>query len=348
MKKLITILFLLPTMMFAQDTYFSGRYAVRSYINPTLMSHFKGTEQGRITYRRHWSSLGSDFPFETYSASLSKKWEWLEVDEMTLDLRLMKESAPGGSFSQNQVVLGGNYKKIIQDRSRSAQFISLGFSGGFNQNRANWDGLWFGNQFDFGLGGPNSSISSGENIDQILNQKSFSDLNLGLAYELFLPAFSMNANLSISHLTRPDISFLPGVEIRTDRRITANISLNIDAGEDLYFIFSPMYTNQGVFHTAGTKLGLAFAGDQEWDINFGVAATPILVQNFEGLGFESLGLQIYLEKSQFRFDFSYDATISKLSQFNGGRGGFEFSFIYTRKGEAYDRRSSFARHFHLL
>jgi len=61
-----------------------------------------------------------------------------------------------------------------------------------------------------------------------------------------------------------------------------------------------------------------------------------------------LGLQIYLEKSQFRFDFSYDATISKLSQFNGGRGGFEFSFIYTRKGEAYDRRSSFARHFHLL
>lgn len=347
-KPILALLFLFPLVLIGQDTYYSGRYSVRAFTNPALSSLFQGTDQARITYRRHWSSLGSDFPFESYSASASKKWEFLEVDEVTLDLRLMKDSAPGGTFTQNHVVLGGNYKKIIQDQRRSAQFISLAFSGGVSQNRANWNGLWFGNQFDFEMGAPNGSISSGENIDNILNQKTFTDMNIGIAHELFLPRFSMNTNLSLSHLTQPDISFVPGVEINNDRRFTANISLNIEAGEDLYFIFSPMYTNQGVLHTAGAKLGLAFASDDIYDVNFGISAIPTLVQNFEGLGFESLGLQVYFEWNQYRFDFSYDATISKLSEFNGGRGGFEFSLIYTRRGEKYDSRSSFSRHYHIL
>ncbi|MEE9372016.1 MAG: PorP/SprF family type IX secretion system membrane protein [Saprospiraceae bacterium] len=346
MKKYLLLFFLFPLFLVGQDTHFSGSYAMREYINPALATSYKGSEQASVTYRRQWSSLGSDFPFQSYAFSFNKKWEWQGYSEFSGNLRLMKDSTPGSAFIQNQVIMGANYKKLIGDGYNKAQYIMLGFSGGVGQNRANWNGLWFGNQFNFEQGSPDVKIDSGENISELLSNKTFSDLNLGVAYQINLPRFSMNAGITLSHLTKPDISFVPNLEIRNERKIAAQVSLNVLVKENLYFLFTPYYSKQGVFHEARAKIGLAFAGDEDYDINFGVAVAPSMVQNFEGLGFESLSLQIFLEKSEYRFDIAYDATISKLSTFNGGRGAFEFSFTYTRKN--HDNKSPFVRHFHHL
>lgn len=346
MKKLILFLIFLPSLVSAQDTHFSGRYAMKEYNNPALSSLYKGSEQASIVYRRQWSSLGSDFPFQSFAFNFNKKLEWQGSNEFSANLRLMKDLAPGKSFTQDHVILAVNYKKLLTDRFDEAQFLSIGFSGGLGQNKANWEGLWFGNQYSFEQGNPDFSIPSGENVEVLLNKKTYPDLNLGLAYEYYLPKFSMIASLCVHHLTRPDISFVPSIDILNDRKITANVSLNIMMKENLYFIFSPLYSKQGVFHYASGKIGLAFAAADDYDINFGISTAPSLVQNFEGLGFESLSLQVFFEKNEYRFDFAYDATISKLSAFNGGRGGFEFSVTYTRKN--YDRKSSFIRNFHHL
>ena len=346
MKKLLLSLFILPLFVQAQDTHYSGRYSMREYFNPALSSLYKGSEQASVVYRRQWSSLGSDFPFQSYAVNLNKKLEWDGSNEFAANFKLMKDIAPGKSFTQDHIILTANYKKLLTDRYDQAQFISIGFSGGLGQNKANWDGLWFGNQYSFEQGNPDFSIDSGENVDVLLSKKTYPDLNLGLAYEYYLPKFSMLASISMHHLTKPDISFVPSIDIRNDRKIAANISINVLMKENLYFIFSPYYSKQGVFHYASSKLGLTFAAADDYDINFGIAAAPSLVQNFEGLGFESLSLQIFFEKNEYRFDFAYDATISKLSAFNGGRGAFEFSFTYTRKN--YNSKSSFARYFHQL
>jgi hypothetical protein len=110
--------------------------------------------------------------------------------------------------------------------------------------------------------------------------------------------------------------------------------------------FTPIYSKQGVFHEFSSKVGLTYAATDEYDITFGIAMAPRMVQNFEGLGIESLSFQVFLEKRHYRFTFSYDATMSRLSDFNSGRGAFEFSFAYTRLAE--NDKSSFYRHFHYL
>lgn len=346
MNKIVLLLLILPFFGNSQDTHFSSRYAMKEYNNPALASAYKGSEQVSIMYRRQWSSLGSGFPFQSYAVNLNKKLEWDGSNEFSANLRFIKDLAPGKSFTQNHIILAANYKKLLTDRYNEAQFLSIGFSGGLGQNKANWEGLWFGNQYSFEQGNPDFSIESGENVSVLLAKKTFPDLNLGLAYEYYLPKFSMVASLAIHHLTKPDISFVPNLDIRNDRKISANISLNVLMKENLYFIFSPYYSRQGVFHYASGKLGFAFAAADDYDINFGVSIAPSMVQNFEGLGFASLSLQIFIEKNEYRFDLSYDATISKLSAFNGGRGAFEFSFSYTRKN--YNPKSSFVRNFHQL
>ena len=343
---LLILVFLIPFIANAQDSHFSNTYSVRSYVNPALSSSYKGTLQASVSYRRQWSSLGSDFPFQSYAFHVNKKLEWQGTDEIAFELRGLKDEAPGKAFTQNQAVVGINYKKVLKDGFNSAQYISLGFSGGIGQNKANWSGLWFGNQFDHENGVPDFNIYSGEDITTLLSNRTYSDLNLGIAYEAHLPNLSLNAGVSLSHLTKPNISFAPGQEIVYNRKIISYFSFNFKVKEDLLLIFTPLYSKQGVFHEFSSKVGLTFAAPDIYDISFGIAMAPRMVQNFEGLGLESLSLQIFFEKNNYRFECAYDATLSRLSDFNGGRGAFEFSFIYTRLN--YDEKSTFNRHFHFL
>jgi len=345
-KRITILLFLIPFFGNAQDSHFSNIYSVRSYVNPALSSAYKGTMQGSVSYRRQWSSLGSDFPFQSYAFNVNKKLEWQGTNEFAFELRGTKDEAPGKAFTQNQAVLGIYYKKLLSDGFNNAQFLAIGFSGGIGQNKANWGGLWFGNQFDMENGVPDVGIYSGEDISSLLSNITYPDLNLGIAYEAHLPKLSLSAGISLSHLTRPNISFAPGIDISYDRKIAGYVSFNFKLKEDLLLVFAPLYTKQAAFHDFSSKVGLTFASPDMFDFSFGIAMEPRMVQNFEGLGLESLSLQVFLEKSNYRFNFAYDATMSKLSDFNGGRGAFEFSLIYTRLN--HDERSPFTRHFHYL
>ncbi len=267
-------------------------------------------------------------------------------DLFAAELRALKDQAPGNSFVQNQVLLGINYKKLLSEGYNTTQFLSFGFSAGIGQNKANWNGLWFGNQFNFESGLPDVSINSGEAINNLLNAITYPDLNIGLVYESYYDKMSISTGLSISHVTRPDISFAPGLEIMYNRKYTAYVGFNFWSKKDLLIVFTPRYTKHGAFHEFTSKVGLTYAAPDIYDISFGLALAPRMVQNFEGLGIESLSFQIFIEKRSYRFTVSYDATMSRLSDFNSGRGGFEFSFAYTRLTE--NDKSVFERFFHYL
>jgi type IX secretion system PorP/SprF family membrane protein len=333
-------------LAFSQDSYFSNIYPVRSYFNPALAASFRGQSQGVINYRRQWSSLGKDFPFQSYTFNITHKLLEEDADLFAVELRGLKDQAPGSSFVQNQVVIGVNYKKLLKDGYNNAQFLSIGFSGGIGQNKANWDGLWFGNQFDFENGAPNLDLSSGESINSLLGTVMYPELNLGLVYESFYPKMSINAGIAMAHINAPDISFAQGINIKYNRKITMHCSFNFRSKNNLILQFAPIYTKQGVFHEFGSKVGLTYAAEDEFDISFGVATVPRMVQNYEGLGVESISFQIFIEKQSYRFSVGYDATVSRLSEFNSGRGGFEFSFAYTIM--SYNNKSSFALHHHVL
>ena len=347
MKRLIISIFLtLPLFLNGQDSHFSNMYAVRSIMNPALSSAYVGQSQAIINYRQQWSSLGRDFPFQSYAFQLSHKIELENYDLVAFELRGLKDQAPGNAFVQNQILLGLNYKKLLAERFNNSQFISFGFSAGIGQNKANWNGLWFGNQFNFESGVPDFNLESGEEINTLLGAKTYPDLNIGLVYEAYYHKMSLSTGMSLSHSTRPNISFAPGLDIMYNRKIIVYASFNFWKKQELRVVYSPMYIKHGVFHEIINKIGLTYVAPDIYDISFGLAVAPRMVQNFEGMGVESLSFQIFIEKRSYRFTVAYDATMSRLSDFNSGRGGFEFSFASTRLTG--DGKSPFERFFHFL
>jgi hypothetical protein len=50
------------------------------------------------------------------------------------------------------------------------------------------------------------------------------------------------------------------------------------------------------------------------------------------MGMDALVIHLGIDYNQFKFGFSYDATVSKLSAINNTRGSFEFALFYIFPG----------------
>lgn len=279
----------------AQDPHFSQFYANPLYLNPA----FSGSNicpRLTINYRNQWPAISG--AYVTYNASYDQYF-----DEVSGGLGLLATTDRSGEGVLNST----NFSFIYAYRLKVSRTfnINAGVQATYFQKSVDWTKLTFGDQID-----PKWGFVNQTNEPSGTYESSGPDFSAGLLgyTENFYIGFAAH------HLTEPDEGFRNYSELPMKLTGHAGFMINLAGpGHRRHRPGDPtlspniMYQQQGQFH----------------QINYGMYLNmkPIVA----GLWFRQFleGSDAFIilagfEYKKFKFGYSYDITVSKLSNASGG------------------------------
>jgi hypothetical protein len=288
-------LFVSASQLNAQDPEFTQFYANPLYLNPALAGN-KICPRVNVNYRIQWPNV-----YGTYSTV------GVSVDRLVygvkggVGLMVMQDRAAQGTL--NTTGVGLIYAPTIPiDRKRS---IAFAIQAGWWQKAVNWSKLTFGDMID-----PQRGFieTTGELPPDNARVGNF-DLGAGMVFS----GEYVFAGAAVHHILQQNESFLGGTS-PLPRKYTVHAGGNIPiGGKYSESSISPnmMYRQQGDFKQL--NLGLYFKKQQ-------------IVGGLWYRGNDSFIMLLGLESGAFRLGYSYDVTISKLT--NATAGSHELSLGY--------------------
>lgn len=342
----IVILFVIAFgTMNAQDALYSQFHRTSALTNPALSSFQNGPLQFQLNFREQAGSVSDGLPLRTYYALANFNFDSFKEDNFNFGVDVFSDKGGVGHISKNIIHLNFSYlKKLSGEYSNGgAHYLSFGTQLGGGQHSVRWNRFWFGNQYNINGGFVDENLDSGEPV--IENSATgtssiFGDINLGLTwYADFSEGFSAYAGVASYHVNRPNISLFQNEEDRLSLRT------NIHAGlyksiNDIVFISPQLIfidqaqSNQTIF---GSEIGID--NNDALEIAMKVGFFGRFVSNYRTAGnFDALIVTANFDYNLIRFGLSYDITVSSLSQYNNGRGAWEFNFTYTLSD---DQRSGY-------
>ena len=303
------IIFFETLTVMAQDPQFSQFYANPLYLNPAFAGSVR-CPRISMNYRNQWPGLNRTFI--TYSASYDQH---VEAISGGLGLILMNDKAGNGTLSKTDI--GAIYSYAL-NLSRNFT-IRTALQANYVQERVDWDKLTFGDEIDprFGYIYDTQEIRPNE-------KHSFVDFSGGvLAY-----SSKIYGGFAVHHFTEPDQAFIVEGSSPLPMKYTAHVGALIPTrGSSTYkgrlegTFLSPniLYQQQQAFN--------------QLNIGMYVIKTPLVGGlwyrgYFNGPKFisgDSFIALIGIQKELFKFGYSYDVTVSKLSN-NVSAGSHEISF----------------------
>jgi len=192
----ITISFLfiflgISNVLISQDPVYSQFTAVPLHLNSAFTGLSPATKIG-IIYRYEWPVWPD--AYRSFSANFEQPFPEFNSG---IGLSITSDDSGGGIFRMQQGMVTYSYEVNLNSESR----MRLGLEAGWLQHGIRWNKLVFGNQID-PLTGPFSS--GGEDLP---DETTKTALDLGAGILFSSPKFY--AGLSIKHLNRPQLSFLP-------------------------------------------------------------------------------------------------------------------------------------------
>ena len=294
MKRLVIVLALFTVGMgdlFAQDPEFTQFYANPLYLNPA----FAGTARCPricLNYRNQWPGITGTFV--TYSASYDQ-----HIDAIQGGVGFLFTNDRAGQATINTTNISGMYSYQLNITREFS--MKIGMEATYAQKSVDWSKLNFGDMIDPRRGFvynttevPN--VTSRTNVD-------FSAGLLGYSRRYFF-------GFAVHHITEPDEGFLgqsklpmkytghAGAVIPLGGRYSeSNISPNILYQKQGDF----EQLNLGIYFTKGPIVGGAWYRNRD-----------------------SFILLLGFQQDLFKFGYSYDVTVSKLT--NATAGSHELSF----------------------
>ncbi|MCE3260413.1 MAG: putative rane protein [Bacteroidetes bacterium] len=297
----------------AQHYQFSQFYAAQTYLNPA----FTGASMCprlSLNYRNQWSSIPGTFT--SYQVSYD---QFLKGANSGAGLLFFSDKAGSGNLKTTQ--FSGLYSYQLQINKIYA--ARAGFSAGGVQRSIDYSGLIFGDQI--ARGGASSSL---ENISNI--RTTYFDASVGLLF------YSTNwwAGMSINHLNRPNQSLLEeSSKLPGDFKAHGGYKLTLDGddsesgkknAEKNSLTFVANYKKQAKFNQV--DIGLYYSK------NYFVVGTwyrgiPLRKPYPWYRNNDALILLFGMSTDKFNVGYSYDVTVSKLTNVNSG-GTHEVSMSY--------------------
>lgn len=293
MKTILISLFLVPTFLFCQDPEFTQFYANPLYLNPALAGS-KVCPRFNLNYRNQWPGISGDFI--TSSVSFDKKLFRMHGGVGVL---ATNDRAGNGTLKTSRIGAMYSYHQPLGRR------VSMNFAlqADYAQKSVDWSKLSFGDMIDSRHG----FVKYTKEVER--NRTShIADFSSGF----LLYSNSFFAGGAVHHLFQPNESLLEEYS-ELPRKYTVhaggNIPLNKGSHEEPT-ILSPniLYQRQGDFS----------------QLNLGVYLKkgPIV----GGLWYrnqDSFILLLGFQKDEFKFGYSYDVTVSRLT--NATAGSHELS-----------------------
>jgi len=282
----------------AQDAQFSQFYANPLYLNPA----FAGSERCPricVNFRDQWPAIPGNFV--TYSASFDRY-----VDALNGGIGILAEQDKAGNGTLTTTNLSAIYAYQL---NVSREFtVNAGFQATYHQLSLDESKLSFGDQIDPVRG---FVYTTGETLlRNSVTDPDFSAGILGYGRNVFF-------GFSADHLTQPDESFVQGASalpLKYTGHAGAIIPINTRSTliED-QFSLSPniLYQQQGDF--------------RQLDLGFYALKGSIVGGVWYRSG-DAVILLIGIDKGNFKFGYSYDITISKLTLATGGADELSLQF----------------------
>lgn len=291
-------------LLYSQDPQFSQFYASPIYLNPA----FAGSAvcpRMVLNFRDQWPSITGTFV--TYSAAYDQHFDRLSGG---VGILFMGDRAGQGTINTNAISAIYSYKLDVNRKFS----MRAALQATFQQKTLNWDNLTFGDMIDERYG----FVYNTQEIRPGSLTKGYVDFSAGLL------GYTENffGGVAVHHLTQPEegfisISKLPrkytahaGYVIDIKRKSRRNRSIN-----DITISPNILYQQQMKFH----------------QINYGFYYNyyPFVAglwfrQNFENP--DAFIVLFGVQQETFKFGYTYDLTVSKLTNVTGG--AHEISFMY--------------------
>ena len=313
MNRWIFILFLLfiSEVNFGQDPEFSQFYANPVYLNPA----FTGTTElprAVINYRNQWPQKGATYT--TYSVSYDQLFKKMRSG---FGIQVYHDKELNNIINTNSAALSYSYHLKFSDES----FMTLGLQGGMVLKQFNVSNLVFPSEID-----QLSGAISGTDLLQYSDEKKlYPDFAVGAVgqhNQVFWGA-------GFHHLTQPDESILEG-----DQKGKLPLKITVHAGArsrrlhhgllSREYTISPniIYQHQGNFKQLNLGMymiekSFLFGGWYRNNIDIRPDALIALI----GFAIE-----------RFQFGYSFDVTLSKLSNYSYGSHEISLTFFPGKKG----------------
>lgn len=307
---LVAFLLLFPTLLFGQDPGFSQFFANPLYLNPA----FAGTsELSRtvVNYRNQWPQKGATYT--TYAISFDQISKTMNTG---FGAQMLHDRELNNIINSTTAALFYSYHIKFDE----GQFMALGLQAGAVLKQFNRSGLVFPSQID-----QISGQVSGELPIYVSDEKKlFPDFAVGLMGQ----SNQFFYGVAMHHLTQPDESILPGDH---KGKLPAKITLHAGArSRKLHhgllsreFTVSPnlLYQQQGSFKQLNFGMYMI-----EKSFLFGawfrnnIDLRPDAVIFLAGFAHE-----------KFQFGYSFDLTLSKLSNYSYGSHEISLTFFVGQK-----------------
>lgn len=310
MKKIYTSILLVlisVSAVKAQDSQFSLYDASPVILNPALTGTDKETVRAVTQYRNQWRSVSSSFVTSTFAADIP-------IDRWGVGA-YVSNNETARLISELNFVVSGSYDVLNQDQNK--HHLSVGANVGFINKRLDPDIFIFDSQFEDNTF--NTNIDSGEDLAK--QSRLLPELSFGLNYKITDKdkMYHPYVGAALFHLTRPNESFVTGIDSRLPIRymINAGTYLNLDNGK---ILLNP----KGIYIGQGRASDFIFGLTGDYIFNDKLKANAGISYRVKDAIITQLGIS-YLD---FTYLMAYDINVSGLSEFSNNRGAIEFSLIF--------------------
>ncbi len=321
MKKIY--LLLLPVLCMAiahaQDINFSQFHELPLLRNPALAGTYRGDIRITTAFRSQWNSVTVPYQTQALGAEVKFGVSSGSDDYASLGLQVTNDIAGDSKLGRTQLLPLLAYHKSLSSDNDS--YLSLGFMGGFFQQRFDPGKLKFDDQFVNGAYSPTNPTQQTFNNTSI----TYLDAAAGIKYSGIVGYDSrFYVGAAYFHFNEPKVAFSSLNDIRLNKKFVINAGLSTPTSEtDRFIIYFDYFMQGGNYLSQG---GIIFRHDifqEDQDYSFSVSAGAFLRWN------DAIIPLVKLNYYNWELGLSYDANISKLVQASQARGGFELTMSYS-------------------
>ena len=322
LKRIVPIVFLLvkANFMLAQDPSFSQFFSSPLNINPGLTANINGDWRVISNFRTQW--LGPASPYMTGTISYDMKIMQNKVPNVETEnniigigTMLMFDYAMSGIVKSTYASLNLSYNIKLVEKENQKQRLGLGFGAIYGNRHIAFDRLTFEEQF--AGNGFNVNLPTGE--ASLANMKPYFSASAGIVYTYT----SQNSNLDVGvagfHLNKPKQTFLKDENQVLAMRKVAHTNFETYLNERVVLNSNAIYQFQDKanYFSVGGGLGYFLRDEAQSLINLGLWYwSKNAIIPYVGLSYKD-----------FQFGFSYDITVSKLTQAERKPKTWELSLI---------------------
>ena len=299
--------FVNPTLIRAQDPEFTQFYANPLYLNPAMAGTHR-CPRIAMNYRNQWPAIAGTYV--TYSASYDQ-----HVDFMSGGIGLLVTNDQAGQGTLNTLNASLIYSYLLEvNRSFSLKF---GFQGTYHQKTVDWNKLTFGDMIDAKLGFIYKSADLQPN--RTVSAVDFSAGILGYSKSFFIGG-------AVHHILQPQESFYPAGDSRLPMKITGHAGAVIPIG-------SGGGRKRRGAPESSISPNILFQKQRDFiQLNLGVYVTkgPI-VGGLWYRGRDAFIMLVGVQQGFFKFGYSYDVTVSKLTNATAGSHEISMQLLFDCK-----------------